>query len=277
MELREIMEKTGAACWGTVSYASLRVQMNERQQKRAELLCPNPAGVIVAAFSYFAGYSAGNIGLYARGRDYHTVLGERLEYAAQELRAANKRTFVPLVDASPLPEKTAAAMAGLGVIGRNTLLQTPANGSFLFLGCILTDMPLTGGGEIRSCMGCGECIKACPGGALSVKNGRAHLDRERCLSALTQKKGALTEEQTGLIRTGGLIWGCDRCQRVCPANRDIPLTSIPEFQQGKGYLPSLDARALKSLSDGDFLKLCGDRAFSWRGKDVLIRNGEILK
>ena len=132
-------------------------------------------------------------------------------------------TFALFADHSPIMEVDAAARAGLGVLGMNGLLLTPGYGSFVFIGELITDADYTlvTGEPIPDfpadpprCEGCGLCVKACPAGCRAG-------DRSGCLSALTQKKGDLTPEETAAIVKGGLVWGCDACQLACPHNRAI--------------------------------------------------------
>lgn len=269
------MGSTEAASWGVVPYAALEPHMTKGQKEWARRLVPNPGSVIAATFPYFAGYGEGTMALYARGEDYHTVVKDRLQRAADRLAAHYRGQFLPLVDASPLPEKTAAALAGLGVIGQTTLLITPENGSFVFIGCILTDAALDGRARpILHCSGCGRCAAACPTGALSVKEGVPALDRTRCLSALTQKKGALSLEETALLKKGRYAWGCDVCQSACPENQGIPLTKIGEFLPKAGYESFFSD--LSALTEAQFAQKYGNKAFAWRGKAVIQRNMEIL-
>ena len=82
--------------------------------------------------------------------------------------------------------------------------------------------------RVESCLKCGLCAMECPGGAL--QNGA--FDQAKCLSAITQKKKNLTQQEIDLIRTGGLVWGCDRCQEVCPMNRHAQITPITAFRDG---------------------------------------------
>ena len=133
----------GAAAWGTCAYEDVRPHMDAPALARAEALCPAPAGIYVAAFPYFPGEAPGNLSLYARGEDYHAAVARRLDQVCAALRPAHPgRCFAPLVDNSPLPEQLCAALAGLGLRGRNTLTILPPWGTWLFLGAILTDLPL---------------------------------------------------------------------------------------------------------------------------------------
>ena len=121
-----------------------------------------------------------------------------------------------------------------------------------------------GTGEIRRCEGCGACARACPGGCIGG-------DRTACLSAITQKKGALTEAEREAIRRADFAWGCDICQEVCPhtkAARDAGtlVTPIPYFREHTlSRLTPADAEAMPPEEYRSY-------AFGWRPKETLIRN-----
>ena len=268
MELDYLWSQVGAAAWGTCAYADLRPHMNEHAQAKAEGLCPAPAGVYVAIFPYYAGDAPGNLSRYARGENYHTALSRRLEQAAEGLTSAFPfHKFVPLVDNSPLPEGVAAGLAGLGLRGQNGLTILPPYGTWIFLGAILTDQPLTSAERPSPpCVQCGACVAACPGKALGP-NG---LDPSKCLSDLTQRKGELTPEEEEQLRRHPLVWGCDICQEVCPYNRDVPTTPLPEFRTG--LLSTLSSSDVENFTRRQFEAAFPDRAFTWRGPGVLERN-----
>ena len=268
--MENLLRQAGACAMGCVAAQRLRQYMSHEAWMRAEQTTPGLKSLLCAAFPYGPEYiTPGKLSLYARGADYHAVLRARLEPVAEELsrRYAGCR-FDFYADASPFPEVYAAALAGLGKLGQNGLLITKGAGSFVFLGFLATDgkLPETVG-EIVPCMGCGACQKACPGGAL----GDA-LDQRRCLSAITQQRGTLTEEQAVLLKTGGMLWGCDRCQLACPENQDRTVFALPEFA------PRPDPTEVDlQLSDRAFRRQFAGRAFTWRGVQPLRRNAEILK
>ncbi len=273
MDISTLFSSLGAAGWGCCAFADLALPHEARE--KAEALCPNPAGVFVAAFPYFAGSErmSGNLSLYARGEDYHRVILRRLGQGAEQLSVAFPgNTFVPGSDASPLDERACARLAGLGIMGRHGLLILPPYGSWVFLGTILTDLELpTGPTPSPDCSGCGACIQACPTGAL----GNAGVNPNRCLSALTQKKGALTQVESDLLADHPLIWGCDCCQLACPYNHAPLVSPLPELIGVSGelpYLSSLSQSDLDGLTNRIFRDTFGNRAFAWRGPGVLRRN-----
>lgn len=264
----------GAAAWGAVAYGRLTPFMSPAARAKAEKVCPDPAVVLVAAFPYYAGERPGNLSLYARGADYHTAVTARMNTVCDFLKKNYKnKVFLPTADNSPLPEREAARLAGLGMAGKNGLLILPPYGTYVFLGTILTNAPLPV--EARDpapdCPNCGKCIAACPGGALSGDGFQIG----RCLSHLTQKKGELTRSEAALIAAHPLAWGCDACQKACPFNANPALSPLPEFTGG--LTDTLTADDLEGLTNRTFREKYGQRAFAWRGPAVLRRNLALQK
>ena len=220
--------------------------------------------VIVSIFPYYLGkaaYSGLNISKYAAVPDYHTVVAARLERACAALQSEYPdEKFAAFTDNSPLPEVYAAYLAGLGVIGKNGLLITPDFGSYVFIGEIVTTLALKASSPAEGgCSACGKCTARCPAGAL---NGGFY--KEKCLSAITQKKSTLTSEEERLIRLNACAWGCDECQNACPMNAHAAVTDIEEFIAG----------ARPCVNAGDSVQ---GRAYAWRGKDIIERNLALLQ
>ena len=270
MKQEELFHRSGAAAWGTCAFSDLTLPSEDR--KRALALCPHAAGVYVAAFPYYAGDHPGNLSLYARGEDYHRALLRRLEPVCEGLRRLHPgHCFIPGTDSSPLDERQCARLAGVGIQGLNGLVIVEPYGSWVFLGTILTDLPLPSAEQPSGpCIQCGACVRACPGGALNT----SPFDEGRCLSALTQKKGALTKEEEARLSAHPLIWGCDICQRVCPYNKSALPSPLRDLtgQEAVPYLSSLAPEDMEGLSNRTFRAKYGDRAFAWRGPAVLRRN-----
>ena len=237
-----------------------------RARREVEALPPG-SGAVVALFPYYAGEFPGrNLARYALCGDYHAAAGEILEEMARPLREAfpGKR-FLPFADASPIPEVAAAVRAGLGFAGKNGQLIAPGLGSYLFIGELVTDLPLedTGPGAFPGCGDCRRCLDACPTGAL----GEGGLDRARCRSQITQKKGALTPAEAREVRLGGLAWGCDGCTDACPYNRRPALTPIRGLREGADPV----------LTRENLPELLPRKSYGWRGAGVLLRNLELLE
>ena len=231
---------------------------------------PGMRCAVCAAFSYLAEDRDAPVCRYARGGDYHRALAEAMEPAAVCLRQAGIAARV-LSDISPLPEVRTAWQAGLGMRGKNGLLIVPGAGSWVVLGFILTDAPPPQARtELPDCRGCGACLRACPTGALSETG----VDPDRCLSAVTQRKGELTEAEAEAMRRVGTLWGCDVCQRVCPENRGVQKARLAVFRED--LIDDLTPEMLSGLSNRTLKDRFPDRAFTWRGIAVLRRNSEIL-
>ena len=263
----------GAGSCALLDAASLAPMLDERQRERLETAVPGWRGILCAVVPYYAGdgekadEARPRMSRYAWGKDYHVVVTRILEAGAAILREAGWKAAV-WADASPIPEVWAAAACGLGVIGGNGLLLTGEWGSWVFIGCMATDAPLEfpSAREIGSCIGCGACVRACPVGA--IVGGR--VDAESCLSAVSQRGGMLMPREEALMRENGIIWGCDRCQEICPVNRNARQTGIMDFRKNLLYTIPISVREAASRKD-----LCTkwpDRAFTWKGVRVLQRN-----
>jgi len=265
--INEIMNCCGMPFFGVAPFDALASSLIQCGAKRR--LPAAAKSVITAVFPYYCPCPSGEISRYARAKDYHIVAGEKLNNAAAMLREKfSEYKFEPFCDASPIPEVTAARLAGLGDIGCNGLLITPRFGSFVFIGEIVTNLELpeceNPGG---ACNACGRCVMSCPAGAISPLG----IDRERCVSNLTQKKGELSQAQRTLITKADTIWGCDICQNACPKNRGIETTYIAEFKNN-----IISTISGKDIDDENFEQNNSSRAFMWRGKEVLKRNLGIL-
>ena len=166
---------------------------------------------------------------YALGRDYHKLIRKRLQQLAekisQEIGPFGHRAFV---DSAPVLEKPLARKAGLGWVGKNTLILNRKAGSWFFLGELLVDLPLPidQPNDRDHCGKCTACLQVCPTQAFV---GDRVLDARRCISYLTiELKGAIPEELRPLI--GNRVFGCDDCQLVCPWNRFAKPTQEDDFQ-----------------------------------------------
>lgn len=232
--------------------------------RSASRLPPGAKSVVVCLFPYFVGLpKARNLSLYSMLPDYHAVAGGMLHEAARCLSGAFAgRAFVPFVDASPLDEVECGRLAGLGRRGQNGQLIAPGFGSLVFLGELVTDFALPPAEPDGRCEGCGACLSACPTGAL--RSGG--MDVSRCRSALSQKKGTLSDREAEHLARGGMAWGCDVCTLACPHNRAPLVTPIEAF--------SSDVVPILTHQNLDLLMV--NRAFSWRGRAVLLRNLSLL-
>ena len=191
-----------------------------------------------------------NISRYAWGRDYHKVLRKRLQQLADWLReqvgALGYRVFV---DSGPVFEVELARQAGLGWRGKHTLLLD-RNGSWFFLGTLLTDLPLpVDQPESAHCGSCRRCLDVCPTQAFT---GPYELDARRCISYLTiESREPIPLELRPLV--GNRIYGCDDCQAVCPWNRWAEVTAEADFQ-ARHRLDSAGLLELFAWDEASFLR-----------------------
>ncbi|MBA8883907.1 tRNA epoxyqueuosine(34) reductase QueG [Dokdonella fugitiva] len=211
----------------------------------------------------------GYVSRYALGRDYHKVLRGRLQKLADRIAGVTgpfgHRVFT---DSAPVLEKALARNAGLGWIGKHTLLLDRDAGSWFFLGEIYTDLPLpTDAPASAYCGTCSRCIDVCPTQAIVAPY---RLDARRCISYLTiELRGAIPEDLRPLI--GNRIFGCDDCQLVCPWNKFAQVTTVADFAPRSG----LDSARLVDLfawSEAEFLARTEGMAIRRTGYEGWSRN-----
>ena len=185
--------------------------------------------------------------MYAWGEDYHVVVREKLDALVARLRERLGAAFQArvCVDTSAIVERELAAAAGIGWIGKNTLVLNQSIGSFFVLGEILTDLSLAPDRPAADhCGTCTRCLDACPTQAFPAAY---QMDATRCISYLTiEHRGAI--DPTLAVRMGDWVFGCDDCQTVCPFNRRVPETAEPRFRAA-----NLDAArpALETIANWD--------------------------
>ena len=248
------------------------LERNVEKRFDAGLLVEGARSVVVCAVSYLSPYSRGyaegcstKIASYALARDYHTTIKEMLRDLALRLKEyAPEMQFRAFTDSAPVAEKSLAVRAGLGWIGRNSLVVTPEYGSMLLLGELIIsetvdeyDRPL----EVVGCGECRRCVEACPNGAILEDRS---IDTHRCISCRTIEREGATES----IRLDGWIFGCDACQSVCPFNHHAPLHRNPKFD------PKFDPTAIDwaSLSEEEFSTIAGDTPLTRAGLERIRKN-----
>lgn len=258
------LEKLGIEYFSVLSYSDVR-ETAPHILGRAELI---PRSVIVYLLPYYAGETV-NLSRYAASRDYHILISEVNAALINTLKS-----FFPdsssygYGDHSPIDERHAALISGLGIAGDNGLIINEKYGSYIFIGDVVTDIPpdrlsADTPSVIRHCHSCGACKRACPTGILSGEGSD-------CLSAVTQRKGELSADEISLMRKYGTVWGCDECQRVCPYNSSPKITPIEFFKEDR--IPHLTRECLDAMSKEDFSR----RAFAWRGRRTVERNLDAL-
>jgi epoxyqueuosine reductase len=189
------------------------------------------------------------VSVYARGRDYHKVLRQRLARLADGLQARigpfGHRAFT---DSAPVAEVELAQRSGLGWRGKHTLLLNREGGSLFFLGELFVDLPLPlTPPTSEHCGQCSACLQVCPTGAIVAPY---RLDARRCISYLTiEHEGPIEPELRPLM--GNRIFGCDDCQLVCPWNKYAQRSAIPDFRE-RPALRDPELLALWAWSEAEF-------------------------
>lgn len=236
---------------GTMRY----LHRQAARRKDPQSIAPEARAVVVVLDNYYtpdreADTAAPRVAKYARGEDYHRVTGERLALLGNFLRSRGARLSRPFADAGPVPERELAQRAGLGWIGKNTMLIRPQAGSFFFIGSLFTDLPLRVDTpmELDRCGSCTRCLDACPTNAFVAPR---LLDATRCISYLTiEQKGPVPDELADSFQ--GYAFGCDICNDVCPWNqRFATATEIPEFQP-RNTLAGADPDLFETMDDEEF-------------------------
>lgn len=254
----------------------------------ARRLLPNARSVLLFAIRYSAAPAPecptgfGRIARYAWGRDYHTVLRERLLAVMEMLGSTLSEPLHYRVfsDAVPLLERAFGAQAGLGFVGKNTLLIRPRVGSYTFIAEVVSNLDV-GAEPLPIVSGrCGECFRCgerCPTGAIAAPY---KVDARRCISYLTiEKRSALQVEERRAI--GEWLFGCDICQDVCPFNhaarREEAPADLDDFESAAGPGPLLPLHDILRLgSEGAFRRVFSGTALMRGRRKTLVRNAVIV-
>jgi len=298
---------------GTMSYMHRHVE--SRIDVRAWL--PNATHVIVVTLNYrqpdasdeslekpeAPAKVAGRVAQYARGEDYHVVMRDKMDAMIAGMRARFTQQFFAraCVDTSAITERELAAAAGIGWIGKNTLVLNEHYGSFFFIGVILTDLPLIPDPPVTDhCGTCTRCLDACPTAAFPTPY---EMDASRCISYLTiEHRGDI--DPALAAKMGDWLFGCDVCQDVCPFNRKAPIATEPRLRERPavqdraedssprasrrgdpalidGYL---DASKVADWTDGECRTFTRGKALSrakpemWRRNALIVlKNGEAAR
>ena len=219
----------------------------------------------------------GRVAKYARGRDYHTALREPLDRLAEYCRELGGADLIArtYVDAGPVPERELAQRAGLGWIGKNTMLIDPQRGSYFFLAVVLTNLDLATDlpFEADRCGNCRRCLDACP--TQAFPEARV-LDSRLCISYLTiEHRGDIPQDLASLM--DDWIFGCDVCQDVCPWNAKFATASLDPVLEHDEALAQLDLDELTQISDPDFAERYGWTALERPAAAGLRRNALIAQ
>lgn len=249
----------------------------ERPRVSPRELLPGARCVLVAVLSYGARSLEATdvpIAAYARGQDYHSVLREKLRALAQrccDLAGRPIRARI-CVDSAPLLERALAANAGIGFVGKSTLLISPGVGTATLLGELILDLELplaqpSGDG----CGECTRCLDACPTSAFP---SAYTLDARRCISYLTiEHRGPI--DRSLRAQLGSHVFGCDICQRVCPYNASRKLPDAAEELSPRYTVTALEALQLLEMTTGDYRRLVRGSALRRASRPQLQRNAAI--
>jgi epoxyqueuosine reductase len=260
--------------WLNAGHAGTMGYLERGRDKRIDpaRVLPGARSVVACALGYYQGSGAeGPTGIarYAWGEDYHGVIEPRLRSLADLIASlapgAESRAYV---DTGPLLERDLAARAGLGWIGKNTMLLHPDLGSFFFIGTVLTTAELESDASLPDrCGSCMRCLDACPTGAFVAPYV---LDARRCISYLTiEHRGPISAE----LRPGVGAWtfGCDECQTVCPWNGRAPVSEEPAF----GPRRHTSATELLALDEAEYREIFRGSPLKRARREGLARNAAI--
>ena len=256
-KITDFLKKEGIEYFNAMPFSECEV-INERKLRDFK-----PESCIAFLIPYYTGeYPERNISLYSVSRDYH-LFAKELEERLLDFLKDEPYFFRLFADSSPINEREVALKASLGVLGENGLIINDKYKSYVFIGEILTDAVFNREeyctpSPTKVCISCGRCKKSC-----------AFLRHETdfCLSALNQKK-VLDGNELETVLSQKIRWGCDTCQDVCPMNKNPAITPIPFFH--KDIIPILTKDIINSMTDEKF----SERAYSWRGKNTILRNLE---
>ena len=262
---------------GTMKY----MENNRELRKHPEKLVPGTLRIISVRFDYLIAdhnsiptlnnKNKAYISRYALGRDYHKVLRKKLNLLAEKINAAIKddqHTYRAFVDSAPIFERHWAVKAGLGWVGKNTLVMNQHAGSFFFLGELFTNLPLPLDQPVEPhCGSCTACIDICPTQAIVAPY---QIDSRKCISYLTiEHKGSIDPELRPLM--GNRIYGCDDCQLFCPWNKFAKFTNEKDFQP-RHNLKDAELVELFLWSEDTFLKNTEGSAMRRAGYISWLRN-----
>jgi epoxyqueuosine reductase len=264
----------GAGYGGTMRYLHRRAN----KRKAPALIVPGARVAVVVLENYLpagarnqeSGVRGVEVAKYARGEDYHRVMMRRLGLLADWLRAQGASIAHPWADQGPVPERELAERAGLGWIGKNTMLIRPESGSYCLIGTVFTDLALepTRVDDYDRCGSCTRCLDACPTGAILEPR---LLDATRCISYLTIESREPIPDHLK-PRLSGWAFGCDICNDVCPWNLRFAEESPVAEYQDRGAMDPSDPGFFERMTEEEFTGRFGDTPLERPGLPGMRRN-----
>ena len=282
-QARERLEK-----WLLQSFHGEMDYMAKEPDRRSNpgQVMPGVRSIIMLGLNYYQKDSEqvpgrhGRVSKYARGKDYHKVISKRTKSLIKAIRSEmgdlGDEDFRWYVDYGPMLERDYAAKAGLGYIGRNSMLINKDFGSWIFLSEILTSLELVPdnpyGVDHGDCGSCQMCLVTCPTGAI-IEEGV--VDATKCISYLTIERPSEISESLAK-KIGDRLFGCDICQDVCPKNKKSKVTSHEEFLRG-GVGEFVNALDILKINDNeDFLDFVAGTPLTRPKLEGLKRNAEMV-
>ncbi|EGK00725.1 tRNA epoxyqueuosine(34) reductase QueG [Dysgonomonas gadei] len=251
---------------------------NEDKRCNPALLVEDARSIVCVALNYYPGTKSPEenpqFAYYAYGKDYHDVVKAKLQQLFDFIKSLNPsaegRSFV---DTAPVLERYWAAKAGLGFIGKNSLLIIPKRGSYFFLGELILNLDLEYDKPLSlSCGNCTRCLDACPTKAIVAPRV---VDANKCISYQTiENKGEIDE--TIVPNLNNRFYGCDICQQVCPWNRYSRPHKTEEFNPSQAFL-DLSLERLDNLNVEEYQIIFKGSAVKRAKYSGLKRNLEALK
>lgn len=261
--------------WLKAGYAGVMRYLHRQARKRKDprRIHPLPRTAIVVLDNYYYEDDTAigpKVARYARGKDYHIATMARLERIEQVLKAHGAAYARPFADGGPVPERELAQRAGLGWIGKNSMLLRPGVGSWFVIGSVLTDLAfeLDQPFSADHCGSCTRCLDACPTEAFVEPR---LLDATRCISYLTiEQKGPIPDELAA--RLDGWVFGCDICNEVCPWNQRFAAPSAVESFRPRGMVEGKPWDWFETMDEESFASLYADTPLERPGLERMRRN-----
>ena len=243
------MEWVRESCQGGMTY----LERNIEKRIDPRLLVDGARSIISVALNYYPSVKlpgkVPQFAYYAYGKDYHEVMREKLcalfDWIKERFPEVSGRCFS---DSAPVLERFWAAQAGIGFVGKNTLLIIPGKGSYFFLGELIINLELDYDSPIsENCGDCRRCLNSCPTGAIEKPYW---VNARNCISYQTiENKGEISPDIVPNLRNN--VFGCDICQKVCPWNRGAQPHTTPDFMPSEAFM-SLDLETLAGMDEADF-------------------------